>query len=229
VGSNGDARLPWRTLIWLGVYALAMAQVEAAVVIYLREIYHGADPLALFPLVPLTDSDLSMELIREVATVLMVASIALLQPQRGTRAFGAFIYVFGLWDIAYYVWLKLLLGWPTQWLEWDVLFLIPWPWLAPWLTPVLVSLLFVAAGARLLSAPARFTRLALSAVCAGAALVVTAFLMPALSSVADRNAGGFRPGDFPWGVYVAGYLLMAAGLAVAGGTTTLEQAARTSR
>jgi hypothetical protein len=228
MGSNRDARLTWRTLIWLSVYALAMAQVEAGVVIYLREIYHGADPLALFPLVPLAGRDLSIELVRELATVLMIASVALLQPQRGARAFGAFIYVFGLWDIAYYVWLKLLLGWPTQWLEWDVLFLIPWPWLGPWLTPVLVSLLFVAAGARLLAAPARFTWPVLSTVCAGGALVVAAFLGPALPSLGDRSTG-FRTGDFPWGIFVAGYLLMAAGLAIAGGTTVREQAARTSR
>jgi hypothetical protein len=205
--------MEWRKLIWLGVYALAMAQVEAAVVVYLREIYHGADPLALFPLVPLGGADLSVELIREVATVLMIASVALLQPQRGGRAFGAFIYVFGLWDIAYYAWLKLLLGWPTQWLEWDVLFLIPWPWLGPWLAPVLVSVLFVATGARLLSAPACVTRLATSTICVGAALVVTAFLMPATSS---HTAGVPRVGDFPWVVFGVGYLLMAAGLAIAG-------------
>jgi hypothetical protein len=215
-------------MIWLSVYALAMAQVEAAVVVYLREIYHGADPLALFPLVPLTGRDLSIELIRELATVLMILSVALLQPQRGARAFGAFIYVFGLWDVAYYVCLKLLLGWPTRWLEWDVLFLIPWPWLAPWPTPVLVSVLFVAAGTRLLSAPSRFTRLALSTVCTGAALVVTAFLMPALFSVVERDAGSPRAGDFPWAVFVAGYLLMGTGLAIAG-TTVPEHAARTSR
>lgn len=227
--SSRDAPSPSRTLIWLGVYALAMAQVEAAVVIYLREIYHGADPLALFPLVPLGGRDLSIEIVREVATIVMIASVALLQPQRGARVFGAFLYVFGIWDIAYYAWLKLLLGWPTQWLEWDVLFLIPWPWFGPWLAPALVSALFVAAGARLLSVPARFTRLALATVCAGAALVVAAFLMPALPSVADRNFGGFRPDDFPWGVYVAGYLLTAAGLAIVGGTTVFGQAARTSR
>jgi hypothetical protein len=223
-----DARLPSRTLIWLGVYALAMAHVEAAIVVYLREIYHGADPLALFPLVPLSGRDLSIEIVREVATIVMIASVALIQPHRGARAFGAFLYVFGIWDIAYYAWLKLPLGWPTQWLEWDVLFLIPWPWFAPWLAPVLVSLLFVAAGARLLSVPVRFTRLALSAVCAGAVLVVAAFLMPALSSVANRSEGP-GAGDFPWAVFVAGYLVMAAGLAIAGGTIVLEPAARASR
>ena len=216
--------MPWRTLIWLGVYALAMAHVEAAVVIYLREIYHGADPLALFPVVPLSGRDLSIEIVREVATIVMIGSVALLQPHRGARAFGAFLYVFGIWDIAYYAWLKLLLGWPTQWLEWDVLFLIPWPWFGPWLAPALVSLLFVAAGARLLSVTARFTRLALATVCAGAALVVTSFLMPALSSVANPGAG-----DFPWAVFVAGYLVMALGLAIAGGATVLEPAAHASR
>src|SRR5205814_8206179 len=101
------------------------------------------------------------------------------QPHPRARAFGAFLYVFGIWDIAYYAWLKLLLGWPTQWLEWDVLFLIPWPWLGPWLAPALVSLLFVAAGARLLSVTARFTRLARATVFPGAGLVVTSVALPA--------------------------------------------------
>jgi hypothetical protein len=147
-----------------------------------------------------------------MATVVMILSVALLLSRRGVHVFGAFIYVFGLWDISYYAWLKIMLGWPTQWLEWDILFLIPWPWLGPWITPALVSALFVAAGVRLLSSPAAFTRTALAALAAGTALVLTAFLLPGLPLLDQSKAGGFVPGDFPWSFFVAGYLLMALGL-----------------
>jgi hypothetical protein len=123
--------------------------------------------------------------------------------------------VFGLWDIAYYAWLRILLGWPTGWLEWDVLFLIPWPWLGPWIAPVLVSILFVAAGARLLSGPARFTPVALAALRGGAGLVLTAFLVPGVPLVRGVTVDGFEPGDFRWSVYTVGYVLMATGLGLA--------------
>lgn len=206
--------MQWRALLWLTVYAVAMAQVEATVVIHLRTIYYTANPLELFPLAVFSTRDLSIELVREAATVIMILSVAWLQPRPGMGVFAAFIYVFGVWDIAYYVWLKILLGWPTHWLEWDVLFLIPWPWLGPWIAPVLVALLFVAAGARLSSVPARFTGVSLSAFVAGTALVLTALLLPGVPLLAGNEVGTLSAGDFPWSFFVAGYLLMAAGLGV---------------
>ncbi|MFH1062114.1 MAG: hypothetical protein V1747_04420 [Candidatus Omnitrophota bacterium] len=36
-----------------------------------------------------------------------------------------FLTIFAVWDIFYYVWLKLLLGWPRSIFDWDILFLIP--------------------------------------------------------------------------------------------------------
>jgi hypothetical protein len=46
------------------------------------------------------------------------------------------MFVFGIWDLFYYVWLKVCLGWPSSLLTWDVLFLIPVPWVGPVLAPV---------------------------------------------------------------------------------------------
>ncbi len=43
------------------------------------------------------------------------------------------------WDIWYYIWLKVFLGWPPSLLTWDVLFLIPVLWVGPVLAPVLVA------------------------------------------------------------------------------------------
>ena len=203
---------------WLTAYAIAMAHVEAAVVIYLRRVHYAADPLTLFPLVMLPNPDLAIELARELATLVMIASVAFLHAKGGPLVLAAFAYVFGLWDIAYYGWLKLMLGWPTSWLEWDVLFLIPWPWLAPWIAPVLVAAILVIWGARTLlfsSAALPLTRGASILFAIGAALVIGAFLLPGAPFVAGTVPGeGYRPETFHWGVFAFGYAVMTAGLFV---------------
>ena len=60
--------------------------------------------------------------------------------RRLAERFAMFCFAFALWDIFYYVWLKVTLGWPSSLLTWDVLFLIPLPWIGPVLSPLLVSL-----------------------------------------------------------------------------------------
>ncbi|RPI60779.1 MAG: hypothetical protein EHM50_06790 [Lysobacterales bacterium] len=203
---------------WLTTYAIAMAHVEAALVIYLRRLYYAGDPLTLFPLEMLPNPDLAIELARELATLVMITAVAFLHAKRGWRVFAAFLYVFGLWDIAYYAWLKAMLGWPTSWLEWDVLFLIPWPWLGPWIAPVLAAAVFVIWGARtLLSSPAAppLTRSALTAFAVGTAIVIGAFLVPGLTIITGAApAEGYRPGAFDWALFALGYAIMTAGLFV---------------
>jgi len=95
---------------------------------HLRHLYYPLDPQRLFPLVLLSHADLALELARELATVVMIVAVAVLAERGWVRRFAAFVFVFGLWDLGYYAWLKLVLDWPLHWLEWDVLFLIPWPW-----------------------------------------------------------------------------------------------------
>ena len=134
---------PTSHLVALATYAIAMACVESALVVYLRALYYPENPLAIFPLVLLSNTHFVFELLRESATLLMIGAVAWLAANDGTRRFAAFLYVFGLWDIFYYAWLKAFIGWPVSPEEWDVLFLIPWPWLGPWLAPVAISLVFV--------------------------------------------------------------------------------------
>ena len=124
-------------ILWLTVYAICMANVEASLVVHLRTIYYPGNPVEIFPLSLLSHRDLFIELFRELATILMIFSVAVLSVREKHRQFGAFLFVFGLWDLFYYLWLKIIIGWPVRWLEWDVLFLIPWPWLAPWITAAL--------------------------------------------------------------------------------------------
>jgi hypothetical protein len=124
--------------LFLFLYALGMAYVEAAVVVYLRELYYPEgfhiENLQVIPYsIYLTEAG------REAATILMIISLSLLSFSRIKGRIGSFLFVFGVWDIFYYVFLFLLLRWPPTLYTMDVLFLIPVPWIAPVYLPVLIS------------------------------------------------------------------------------------------
>jgi len=204
------------SIIWLTVFAIAMAHVEAALVVHLRSIYYPGDPLEIFPLVLMSDRDLAIELAREVATIVMIFMVAMLAERRPTHRFGAFVYIFGVWDLFYYLWLKLMIGWPTSWLEWDVLFLIPWPWFGPWLAPVLIAMLFIIWGGLVLVRARAVTwpRPGILLFTLGAFLGVASFLSPALPLLAGGQEAfrDFVPQFFPWVLYAVGVVLMGVGL-----------------
>ena len=130
-----------RLLITITAFAIAMAFLESAVVVYMREILYpgGFD----FPLSPIPINLALTELFREVATMIMLITIGIVAARRFSTGFAWFIYSFAIWDIFYYVFLWLLLGWPQSLMTWDVLFLIPTTWTGPVLSPVLVSLTMI--------------------------------------------------------------------------------------
>jgi hypothetical protein len=85
---------------------------------------------------------LPTEQAREAATLLMLAAVAWLSAGRLRARFGAFLVIFGVWDIVYYVALYAMLRWPPSLATVDVLFLIPpGPW---WSQPVWVPVAFSA-------------------------------------------------------------------------------------
>lgn len=130
----------------LGVtaFAVAFAFVESSVVVYLRGIYYP-DGFS-FPLKLIAPEHLLVELLREFATIVMLVMVGLLAGSTRWQRMAWFMVAFGVWDIFYYVWLKLLLDWPSTLLEWDVLFLIPVPWIGPVIAPVVISVLMVISG-----------------------------------------------------------------------------------
>jgi len=121
-----------------------MAYVEAAVVVYLRRIYYP-EGFAL-TLEPMELHILRTEIGREVATIVMILSISLLSYRERTKRVGAFLLVFGVWDIFYYVFLKIMLDWPASFMSRDVLFLIPAPWISPVILPISISIIMVGFG-----------------------------------------------------------------------------------
>jgi len=146
----------WFRFFLVICFVIAMAFLEATVVVYLREMYalHYIIPenaelalkLPYFSLIknPLTVVPslkiLIIELFREAATMVMLLGFAFLVGRKWRERLAVFLVSFALWDIFYYVFLNLLIGWPPSLATMDILFLIPLPWLAPVWLPVTISL-----------------------------------------------------------------------------------------
>ena len=141
---NSDLSYRRRWCVVAG-YALAMGWVEAAVVYYLRTLVNRIEPYQPNPL-PLMGGFGRAELVREAATLVMLLAVGILAGKSWRARLGFSAMAFGIWDISYYAFLKVLCGWPHSLFDWDILFLIPLPWWGPVLAPVLISLLMIGWG-----------------------------------------------------------------------------------
>lgn len=214
-------------LRWVLLFAVSMAFFETAVVVYLREIYYPGG--FAFPLRSI-DADIALtEILREAFSMLMIVSVAVLAGKQALQRFGYFLVIFAVWDIFYYVFLKLLLGWPESLLTQDVLFLIPLTWTGPVITPVINSLTMLVLGLLLVSAfalkgHAVISRLSWILLVTGSLLVLAAYMqeyttyMTAEFSLSQillhpkdpgvmQRASGFVPENFPWWLYLPGVAL----------------------
>jgi hypothetical protein len=124
-----------------------MGYLEAVVVVYIRKILSVGELVdqtkGLIASVP-TDW-VRIEISREVATIVMLITLALLIEKDIWRRLSVFLWVFAIWDIFYYVGLKVLISWPKSLATLDCLFLIPVPWIAPVWLPLLVMTVFLIA------------------------------------------------------------------------------------
>lgn len=202
-------------------YAIGMAYVESAAVLYLRTIYGGVDPVGTRKTVfnPLPDF-VWIEIGREAATMVMLAAVALLAARTAGGRIGAFGVAMGTWDVFYYVFLWVFSGWPSSPLAPDVLFLIPLPWWGPVLAPVLIALVIIIAGAAVMARelgdgmPA-VRRRDFLAIVLGGGICLIAFMAGALAELPDGIEAAYyaRPGAFPWPLFLLGVMLGTYGLA----------------
>ncbi len=130
-----------KTILWLTVFSIAMGYLETAVVVYLRKIYYPSG--FKFPLVPVTRDIATTEFWREAATIIMLIGAGAMAGKNKVERFVFFLYSFAIWDIFYYVFLKVILDWPESLFTWDILFLIPVPWGGPVIAPCIVSLTMI--------------------------------------------------------------------------------------
>ena len=186
-------------------YAFAMAYLESAVVVYLQRAL-SMTPATLFPL---RDQAAlgglgSIEIGREVATIVMLAAIGWLAGLNSIERLAWTAIAFGIWDIGYYFWLWVFIGWPTNLGTTDLLFLLPVPWVAPVAAPIVVSLALIGFG---LVAAIRLNRgehviLKLKdwiILTAGGLIVVLSFTLDA-RHVLD----GEMPRSFNWPIFLIG-------------------------
>ena len=137
-------KFPAAKLLFIIVFSIAMAFMEAAIVVYLRQLYYPdgfSFPLKIMPL-----KIYLVETGREAATLIMLATVGWFSAKSFLSRFAGFVMVFGIWDIFYYVFLKIILNWPAGMMDWDILFLIPLPWVGPVLAPVIVSVALIGGG-----------------------------------------------------------------------------------
>ena len=97
---------PRRQIIIITAFAIAMGLLESAVVIYLRHLFYPGG--FEFPLSPIPVNIAVTEVLREAATLVMLVSIGMLAGRSFSTGFAWFIYSFAVWDIFFYVFLRLL-------------------------------------------------------------------------------------------------------------------------
>ncbi|MEI6748395.1 MAG: hypothetical protein ACOYMF_00655 [Bacteroidales bacterium] len=132
---------PLNRTVWIILFALAMGFLEAAVVVYIRALYYPEG--FAFPLREMAPYLATTELLRELATLIMILAIGILAAKEKLHRFAWFLIVFAIWDIAYYLFLKLLIGWPSSLLTTDILFMLPSLWTGPVVAPIINSLTMI--------------------------------------------------------------------------------------
>ena len=202
-----------RTLLPVTAFAAAMGFLEAAVVVYLRLHFYPSG--FSFPLAVIPENILLVEVAREAATIIMLAAVGWLAGGRFLLRFSYFCFAFGVWDIGYYLFLKITLDWPASLLTDDILFLIPLPWVGPVLAPVLVSLCLVAAALVVLrreslGRPVSIPPLLRVLVTLGGLMILFSFLTGADGVVHQR-----APSEYNWLLFGAGLTLGTAAFAAA--------------
>ena len=129
-------------LLTVALFGIVFGLVEGSVVVYLRAalgfltnpVYQQSEMLAHLPKTLLT-----IEFFREAATLIMLLSVALVAVKLKRERWAMFLWAFAFWDIFYYVWLWVMVRWPSSLTTPDVLFLIPVPWFSQVWFPLLVS------------------------------------------------------------------------------------------
>jgi len=124
----------------LALFGIAMAYWEGVTVVYLRRALGIADSQSNEELPKkLSKSYIPIDKAREVATILMFVTLALLVGETWIDKGVVFLWTFAFWDLFYYFTLYILIKWPPSLTTIDVLFLIPCPWIAPVWVPVGIS------------------------------------------------------------------------------------------
>jgi hypothetical protein len=200
----------FKRLLIVVVFGISFAYIESAVVVYLRAIFHPNGftfPMEVFDLSPLGRRLLLTEIGREAATLILTTTGAWLFGRNIHERFAYFLIIFAIWDIFYYVWLKVLIDWPASIMDWDVLFLMPVTWASAVLYPVLVSIMMLVFAVIILhrnscARPVKVTIIDWLGFFFASVVVIISFCIAGLH-VTEPNFQSY----FYWPLFAAGYVL----------------------
>ncbi|GHM99481.1 hypothetical protein WSM22_09710 [Cytophagales bacterium WSM2-2] len=204
-------------IIWLVAFSIAMGFLETAVVVYLRELYYpnGFN----FPLVVLNGRIGAVEIFREAATVIMLFGVGVLTGNNARQKFACFLIAFAVWDLFYYVFLKVILNWPESMFTWDILFLIPAPWVGPVLSPVIICFTMIALAIALLIRDKKMATSEWVLLIIGSLIVIISWMWDYIAysgRVADNPTDAmtilstYVPSHYNWLMFAAGELFLLA-------------------
>jgi hypothetical protein len=224
----------YRMFMLTGLFAIAMGFLEAVVVVYLRELYYPNG--FSFPLQTMPAGIITLELVREICTMVMLVTIALIAGKNKPRKFAWFIYCFAVWDIFYYVGLKMFLNWPPSLMTWDLLFLVPVAWVGPVLAPVICSLTMILLAACILVLQEKGYRVRIKIaewgfIIGGAVIIFIAFIWDHSLIIIKEGFLGeyfnlldnprfirvmaqYKPGYFIWPLFILGEMIILSGISL---------------
>jgi len=197
---------------WVGLFAIAMAYVESATVVYIRRIYGISDLLLDIP--PFDPVLAPIEVGRELATLVMLLAVGWAVGKTIQSRISYTFIIFGVWDIFYYIWLWVFIGWPNSLFAPDILFLIPLPWWGPVIAPVLIACLMIVGGILAVISEdkgrkIRYSMFSWTVLIVGVLILLYSFMKDALAILpADvETLTQLRPTSFNWPIYILGLVL----------------------
>jgi len=123
-------------LLILTIFSISLAFAVASSIYFLR--IHFYPEGFQFPLNPISGTPLLVEYCREASSLIIISIVSYLMGKNFREKIASFLFIFGVWDIFYYVWLYFMLNWPSSLMTWDLLYVIPGLWVGPVLAPLIV-------------------------------------------------------------------------------------------
>jgi len=220
-----------KTIFWLTVFAVSMGFFESAIVIYLREIIYP-DGFA-FPLQPIDRVLATTEIVREAFSLIMLLSVSILTGKSTITKFAYFLFSFAVWDIFYYIFLKMLINWPESLMTMDILFLLPVTWVGPVLAPLILSFLMILFALLILYSSARNEQVHLKAhelvmLITGSVIVIISFTQDYIRFILSHYPAAdiwslpakdilklsvqYYPENFYWLIFIVGVVFILIGI-----------------
>lgn len=212
--NNPDSLSIKTRLLSVILFAMAMGILEAIVIVYIRQIIFPPD--GNIANTPIPNFNFTLEAIRESMTIIMITTLSILAAFNWRTRLAMFFLAFGIWDIFYYIGLKIFIDWPASIMDWDTLFLIPVAWYSPVLVPVIISAYFIFGSVFIVLHEGNGTKLRFSFTVV--LLQFSAFVVWYYSFI--RNSAmiseiGYANAEYSWALFLLGLILGISSLTIA--------------